>query len=143
MKKILLLVASLAMLVGCSAKQSDAKPETAQQPAATESTAKAPANAEQSTDTTNNLPMVIDFSATWCGPCRQFAPIFHAVQKDFKGKVRFTTVDIDQNQQLAQQFRIEAVPTIIFLSPEGRELQRFTGAPDEATFRNAVSSLVK
>ena len=65
------------------------------------------------------------------------------VEKDYEGTVKFLTVDIDQNPELAQQFRVEAVPTIVFLSPDGREQQRFTGAPDEATFRQAVDALLR
>lgn len=121
------------MLVGCSAKQADANAEAA----------KPTQEAARQADTVKNMPMVLDFSATWCGPCRMFAPVFHAVEKDYEGTVKFLTVDIDQNSELAQQFRVEAVPTIVFLSPDGREQQRFTGAPDEATFRQAVDALLR
>lgn len=89
-----------------------------------------------------SLPTVIDFSATWCGPCRMFAPIFHKVAEEYKGKANFLTVDIDERKDLAEAYDIQAVPTTVYLDKEGRELNRITGAPSEADFVAAVNKLI-
>ena len=90
----------------------------------------------------SKLPTVIDFSATWCGPCKMFAPIFHESEKKYEGKVSFVTVDIDEHKALAEQFGIEAVPTIVLLDANGKEVRRLVGAPDKATFEAAIDDIL-
>lgn len=65
------------------------------------------------------LPTVIDFNATWCGPCRQFAPIFHEVAEEMKGKALFISVDVDRNREPAIQFGVRSIPQISILYPDG------------------------
>ncbi|WP_302314743.1 co-chaperone YbbN, partial [uncultured Muribaculum sp.] len=65
------------------------------------------------------MPVVVDFSATWCPPCKQFKPIFHKLAKKYKGKVNFIYVDIDKAPQLAEQYGVTSVPTILFVDKEG------------------------
>lgn len=65
------------------------------------------------------LPVVIDFNATWCGPCRRFAPIFEEVAKEYKGKAIFMSIDVDNSPVAAQQFEVSAIPQVSILLPDG------------------------
>ncbi len=71
---------------------------------------------------------VVDFNATWCMPCKQFAPVFHDAAGKYEG-VHFVSADIDKLPATAQAFAIEAVPTVVFIKPDGTTL-RFVGTED-------------
>ncbi len=72
-------------------------------------------------------PVLMDFSATWCGPCRMQKPILEELEKKYGDKVEFKVVDVDENPQLASQYEINAVPTLIILK-DGVEVKRFIGS---------------
>lgn len=74
-------------------------------------------------------PYVVDFSATWCGPCQQLKPYFKQMEEIYAGQADFRTVDIDENQQLARVHGIEGVPTVIIFSDSTMttELYRVVG----------------
>lgn len=86
----------------------------------------------------NGLPSIIDFTATWCGPCRMMKPIFHKLAEDFAGKYNFVSIDIDEHPELAEKYQIQAVPTFIFLDADGNEGNRKTGAISEEEFRDEL-----
>lgn len=65
------------------------------------------------------LVTIIDFNATWCGPCQRFAPIFEEVAKEMKGKAKFVSVDVDNSPVAAQQFNVQSIPQITVLKPDG------------------------
>jgi thioredoxin 2 len=73
------------------------------------------------------LPVVVDFWADWCGPCRMMAPQFEQAARELKGRALFVKVDSDANPQLAQRFGIRSIPTLIRLD-RGREVTRQSGA---------------
>ncbi len=58
---------------------------------------------------------VVDFNATWCGPCRMLAPVLEAVSEEMKEKVSFFSVDVDECPELAGQYRVQSVPCLVFL----------------------------
>lgn len=68
---------------------------------------------------TPNEMTVIDFNATWCGPCKRFAPIFHAVAEKHQGKAAFYSVDVDRNPELADRYGANAIPKVVVLFPDG------------------------
>jgi thioredoxin 2 len=73
------------------------------------------------------LPLVIDFWASWCGPCQTMAPVFEALAAEFEPMVRFAKVNTDSAKDLAQYFKIETVPTLSFVR-DRREVARVAGA---------------
>ena len=62
-----------------------------------------------------NLPIILDFHATWCGPCKMLAPHLQAIQNKYKGKLVIYRIDVDKEPVLAQRFNIQAMPTMIFM----------------------------
>lgn len=64
-------------------------------------------------------PAMIDFYATWCGPCKTFAPIVEQIATQYKGKVTVYKIDIDKEPELAALFNISAVPTVVYISKNG------------------------
>ncbi len=65
--------------------------------------------------TQSALPVVMDFYATWCGPCRQLAPTMDSLADQYAGKIKFVKVNVDESPKLAQQFQVEGIPMLVFL----------------------------
>lgn len=84
---------------------------------------------------------VIDFSATWCGPCRMMAPILEDISEKYKGKYFFYQIDIDSAEELAQKFEITAVPTIIVFA-KGKEIGRTSGYQDFDEFERFLNNTI-
>ena len=68
----------------------------------------------------NGRPMIVDFSATWCPPCRQLKPIFEKLAEDFKGRIDFVTIDVDENPELSQAYGVQSIPMMVFLNKDGQ-----------------------
>ena len=62
----------------------------------------------------SSIPVLVDFWATWCGPCRALAPKIEAIAKSFAGKVKIGKIDVDQNPELAAKYGVRSIPTIVF-----------------------------
>jgi len=74
----------------------------------------------------SKLPVFLDFYATWCGPCKLIAPKIEELAAQFKGKVKFGRVDVDQQRKLTEEAKVEAMPTFILIK-NGAEVKRFVG----------------
>ncbi len=83
--------------------------------------------AQPETATSPALPKLWDFWAAWCPPCRDQKPIVEELAKEYAGVIEIKSIDIDANQDLAKQFGISAIPTLIFLDAQGKELTRRVG----------------
>lgn len=99
-------------------------------------------NWAKQTTIVSSKPMVVDFFATWCGPCKELAPILNEVERNHQDDVIFQRIDIDQNMDLVQQFNIEGVPTLMFITPKG-EYQMLIGLQDEQTIEAKITELLQ
>ena len=71
-------------------------------------------------------PVVVDFYAVWCGPCREFSPVLDRAAEGFTGKIKFVKVNVDESPGLAQNYQVQAIPTVL-LFKDGKLADRFTG----------------
>ena len=85
--------------------------------------------------------VVVNFWATWCGPCRQIAPLIDELAVKYEGKVKVGKVDIDQNQDLAEKYGINAIPTLL-LFKDGEIIERFQGVPPRVKLESALDSSI-
>lgn len=87
-------------------------------------------------------PVVVDFAAAWCGPCRAMAPALEKLARDFAGRVRFAKVDIDDDPWLAEQLGISAVPTLLVFQG-GRLIDRMVGMVAPAVIKSKLDAIVR
>ncbi len=107
----------------------------------------ASANVREFTDQTfetevlkSTQPVLVDFWAEWCGPCRMLAPTIEKLANDYNGKVKVGKVDTDANRDTALKYGISAIPTVI-LFKGGQVAQKFVGLRSEKDFREALDAV--
>lgn len=88
-----------------------------------------------------NLPLVIDFSATWCGPCKRIAPIMAELAEEYDGKVIIGTCDVDDNDELTIKYGIRNVPTVLFIR-NGEVIDKHVGAAPKSLFIEKIQALL-
>lgn len=86
-------------------------------------------------------PVVVDFNATWCGPCRMIAPIIEELDKEYTSKVEFVAVDVDECEELAAQYMIRNIPTVLFVK-DGQVVNKQVGAAPKASFVEKINGLL-
>jgi len=87
-------------------------------------------------------PMVVDFWATWCGPCRMVSPIIHELAEEYDGRIVVAKCDVEENDDIAVEFGIRNIPTILFFKG-GKVVDRLVGAVPKAQFVEKFEALLK
>ena len=87
----------------------------------------------------STVPVLIDFWAEWCGPCRMLAPTIDDLASEYKGRVKVGKVDTDANRNTAMKFQISAIPTIM-LFKNGEPVKKFVGLTPKKDFKSAIDA---
>ncbi|RMG46028.1 MAG: thioredoxin [Acidobacteria bacterium] len=89
----------------------------------------------------SDQPVLVDFSAEWCGPCRQLAPVVESLAEEYAGKVRFYAVDVDQARATAMRFGIASVPTLMVFKG-GQVVAQLVGARPRAELAKTLDQVI-
>jgi len=90
----------------------------------------------------SGTPVIMDFWADWCGPCRMMGPVFEDLSKDYTGKLKFAKVDTEESQDIAGEYEIHGIPTLVVVN-KGKEIDRIVGFCQKPVLKAKIDSILK
>lgn len=88
-------------------------------------------------------PVVVDFYADWCPPCKALKPVFHQVETEYAGKCDFVSINVDESPEIAKEYGVTNIPTLVFIRQGGIVVEQLTGYMDQTELTPHVESLLK
>lgn len=92
--------------------------------------------------TQSGKPTVVDFWATWCGPCRRVAPIIEELATEYADRVNIGKCNVEEDEDLAGQFQVSSIPTIVFINAQGQLAGRLVGAQPKAALQQQIEAML-
>jgi thioredoxin 1 len=132
------IVACLLVIVNCLGCGS-AQPENAEPATSHVSITNADESTFESEVLQSDQPVLVDFWAEWCGPCKALAPVVDSIATEYEGRARVVKVDVDAAEELAAKYRIDSIPTLIVFR-NGVEMQRIVGQVPKGEITSALDA---
>lgn len=132
----ILMTAFFLMATSCS---SSAKDKTETTDTTVDTTAQNIIDTPVSSD---GLPLIVDFAATWCPPCQKLKPYFHSLSEEYAGKVKMVSIDVDENKELAAKYEVSSIPTLLYFDASGNLVDTTVGLIPEEELRQKIESLI-
>ncbi len=85
--------------------------------------------------------IMADFWASWCGPCKMVSPILDEIEKDYIAKMKLVKINVDENEELAREYEVMSIPTIIFFK-DGKQVDQIIGARSKTEFKEKIDTLL-
>jgi thioredoxin 1 len=89
----------------------------------------------------SNIPVVVDFYAEWCGPCKMMAPIIDKLSAEYEGKVKIGKVDVEANERVSNEYMVQSIPTLFFFK-DGKVVNKLLGYKSEEELKRHLQTLL-